>query len=242
MKQVEDLYTTIVRELEGAGRESAYPADANEPDPQYKSYGVRAEDKRNIFRANRKAIRNLEQNQQIHLAKLLIQSEFGEQQSIGLFILEPFASYFSPTRFGELDSLMRCLHGWSKVDSFTGSLLRDILFLYPDEFLNMVRIWNQDKSMWLRRASVVLFTRKVARSGEFNDFALEMCDNLIYDEEDLVRKGVGWSLKDLMYSDKERIIEYVHHLRKLGVSSVITLYAVKDLRGKERTDFYAMED
>ena len=241
MNQVIDLYNKIVRDLEVAGKASAYLADANEPDPQYNSYGVRADGKKKIISAHRKAIRNLGQSQQIQLAKILIQSRFGEQQSIGLVILVPFASYFSPPRFDELDSLIRCLHGWSKVDSFTGSLLCDVLFQFPDEFMNLVRTWNQDTNMWLRRTSVVLFTRKVAKSGEFNDFALEMCDNLIRDEENLVQKGVGWALKDLMHSDKERIIEYVHQLRKQGISSVITLYAIRGIKGKERADFFAHE-
>jgi len=200
---------------------------------------VRATGKKKIIKEYRKVIRGLEQSQQIQLAKELIESRFGEQQSIGLFILEPFASYFRPDRFSELDELIRCLHGWSKIDSFTGSLLRDVLFLYPDEFVNLVRSWNQDTDMWLRRASVVLFTRKVAKSGNFNDFALEMCDNLRYAEEELVQKGVGWALKDLMYSDKERIIDYVHELRKQGISSVVTLYAIKNLKGEERARFFS---
>ena len=86
----------------------------------------------------------------------------------------------------------------------------------------------------MRRASVVLFTRKVARSGKYNDVALAHCDNLKHDPEDMVRKGVGWSLKDLMRSDKKRVLDYVVSLRQQGVSSVITLYALRDIKGAER--------
>ena len=113
----------------------------------------------------------------------MLYSEYGEQQSIALFILEPFAGHFSPNKFDQLDKYVRCLHGWSKIDSYTGSLFRDVLFQYPDEFINLIRSWNQDEDIWLRRASVVLFTRKVAKSGLFNDVGLEFCDNLIFDPE-----------------------------------------------------------
>ena len=236
MIQAVDLYSQIVADLEMAGRESLYRADANEPDPRYKSYGVRAEGQKKIIRAHRKAIRTLNQSEQIALAKRLIQSRYGEQQRVGLFILEPLAAYFVPERFDELDGLVRCLHGWSKIDGFSGTLLRDILFQYPLEMAQWVRQWNQDSDMWLRRASVVLFTRQVARSGQFNDFALEMCHNLIHDPELLVQKGVGWALKDLMRSDKPRLIETVKSLRAQGVASVITLYAIKDLKAAERAD------
>lgn len=241
MSQVTDLHNLIMHDLETAGQSSPYSADANEPDPRYKSYGVRAPGKKKIFATHRRAIRALSLPHQIDLATLLIQSEFGEQQDIGLFILQKFPDYFSPDRFQELDNLVRCLHGWSKIDGFTGSLLRDVLFRHPYEFSKLVRAWNLHPDMWLRRASVVLFTRKVAQTGQFTDLALEMCHTLIYAEEDLVRKGVGWALKDLMRSDKERIKKYVHQLRKQGVSSVITLYAIKELKGQERADFFALE-
>jgi 3-methyladenine DNA glycosylase AlkD len=239
MNPIDPLYTQIVHDLEQAGQASLYTADANEPDPRYQSYGVRAAGKKKIFATHRAAIRALPQAEQIALATRLIQSRFGEQQSIGLSILEKFTSNFTPDRFSELDTLVRCLHGWSKVDSFTGSLLRDVLFQHPDEMKKLVRQWNSDDDMWLRRTSVVLFTRKVAQSGRYTDFALEMCSNLIGAAEDLVQKGVGWALKDLMRVDKVRMLDYVRALRQQGVSSTITLYAIKELKGEERAKFLA---
>ena len=241
MNKIDKLYKQIVQDLEEAGKNSPYAADANELDPRYKSYGVRAEGKRVIFRLHHSAIRKLELRQQFDLARRLIESRFGEQQSFGLQILEPYALHFTPDRFDELDAIARCLHGWSKVDAFTGSLLRDVWFQYPDPLKSWVEAWNQDLDMWLRRTSVVLFTRKVAKSGLFNDFALAMCNNLIDAEEDLVQKGVGWALKDLMHSDKARILRYVHQLRKQKISSTITLYAIRDLKGQERQDFLALK-
>lgn len=241
MTQLTTLHNLIVNDLQTAGKSSPYSADANEPDPCYRSYGVRAQGKKEIFATYRQSIRGLPVDQQIELATRLIHSKFGEQQSIGLLILEKFPHYFSPARFQELDVLVRSLHGWSKVDAFTGSLLRDILFQHPQEFLELVRTWNRSSDMWLRRTSVVLFTRKVAKSGQFTDFALEMCNTLLDAEEELVRKGVGWALKDLMRADRVRIKEYVHQLREQGVSSTITLYAIRDLKGQERADFFAAE-
>jgi 3-methyladenine DNA glycosylase AlkD len=236
MNDVNNIYNSIVSDLETAGQDSRYRADADEPDPRYKSYGVRAAARKEIIRIHRKGIRSLQRQEQLELAWKLIESEYGEQQSIALFILEAHAEYISPSKFGQLDKYVRYFHGWSKIDSYTGSLLRDVLFRHPDEFINLVAQWNQDEDLWLRRASVVLFTRKVAKSGKFNDVALKFCENLLHDPEVIVQKGVGWSLKDLMRSDKERIIDYVIDLRARGVSSVITLYAIKDIKGKERAE------
>jgi len=90
--------------------------------------------------------------------------------------------------------------------------------------------------MWKRRASVVTFTRKIGESGKFTEEALKLCDNLIWDKEDYVRKGVGWALKDNMRGNKQGVLDYIKSLRQKGVSSVITLYSIRDLKGKEREE------
>jgi 3-methyladenine DNA glycosylase AlkD len=110
------------------------------------------------------------------------------------------------------------------------------LLSYPKEVLKILRRWNTAESLWKRRASVVAFTRRVGASGKFTDEALSLCDNLVWDMEDYVRKGVGWALKDLMRGDKEKVLKYVKELRRKGVSAVITLYAIRDLEGKERKE------
>jgi len=104
--------------------------------------------------------------------------------------------------------------------------------------LDLLRKWNSSKSLWKRRASVVTFTRKIGISGDFTDEALELCDNLIWEKEDYVRKGVGWALKDNMRGAKKKVLEYVKSLRRQGISSVITLYAIRDLKGKEREEVF----
>ena len=237
MEPVDEVYAQIVETVEKAGEKSRYSADANEPDPRYKAYGVRSPEKKQIFKTFKTKIRKMTQSDQIDLAERLILSGYGEQQTLALFILQPLAPIFTPDTFDRLDRWVRHLHGWSKVDEFAGSFLRDVMLNHPSPFLTMVKSWNRDADMWLRRMSVVLFTRKVASSGQFTDFALKMCQNLIEAKEDLVQKGVGWALKDLMRADKERILKYVSQLREQKVSSTITLYAIRDLQGEERKAF-----
>jgi hypothetical protein len=121
-----------------------------------------------------------------------------------------------------------------RLHDFCWSILRVLLERHTDAMLELARRWNADPDPWLRRASVVLFTRKAGESGRFTDVALELCNNLAHDDHDMVRKGVGWALKDVMRADRQRVIEYVKSLRAAGVSSVITLYAVRDLDGPDR--------
>lgn len=150
-------------------------------------------------------------------------------------------SKLSPEEFHRLDSFADHLQGWGNTDSLCSGVTQHLLVQYPEATVSLLRRWNSSSNPMKRRASVVTFTRKIAESGNYTDLALELCENLIWDEEDLVRKGVGWALKDSMRADRSKIIEYVKELRRRGVSSVITLYAIRDLEGDERQEVLAMK-
>ncbi|MEM8781634.1 MAG: DNA alkylation repair protein [Planctomycetota bacterium] len=213
---------------------SLYAADANEPDPRYRGYGVRMPAMRALLKDYRKTFKALPRDRALELARALIDSGYGEQKTIALELLLPMDDYFTPERLDELEALFRKLYGWSKIDGFAGKLLQKVLMRHPRPVVERASGWSQDPDLWLRRASVVLYTRKVAESGRFHDAALANCERLKFDEEDMVRKGVGWCLKDLMRGDRERVIDYVSGLRRQGVSSVVTLYAIRDLKGDDR--------
>ncbi len=237
---VATLHRRIQSRLEEEGRDTPYAADANEPDPRYKGYGVRAPALRQLIKDHQQDFVGLPTSDKLDLATRLIDSGYGEQKSVALHILGLLHDHFTPDRFDELERFTRGLHGWSKIDEISGTLLKQLLERHQTEVLEMLSRWNKDDDMWLRRASVVVFTRKVAASGDYNDIALNHCENLVHDPNDMVRKGVGWCLKDLMRNDKKRVLDYVVQLRKRGVSSVITLYALKDIKGAERKRVLAL--
>lgn len=231
---IDKLHHIIASRLSALGESSPYAADANEPDPRYLGYGVRAPQMKRVIADLKTDFALLDVEQKIELAKRLICSGYGEQKTVALTLLERVPDYFTPERFGLLEQLIRGLHGWSKIDAYTGSLLRLVLQTHDAELINLLRSWNIDHDPWLRRASVVIFTRKVAKSGLYKDVALANCDSLINDPEHLVQTGVGWCLRDLMRWDKEEMLSYVVDLRNKGVSSTITLYALRDIKGEER--------
>ncbi|TVR56549.1 MAG: DNA alkylation repair protein [Spirochaetaceae bacterium] len=228
------IHSSLVAALTVEGERSPYAADANEPDPRYLSYGVRAPAVRAVWRSHRDRIGSLPPLDRLELATLLIESGYGEQQTLGSSILELMPEVFTAKNLGLIDGFVHCLRGWSKVDTFATGILRILLSFHPDEMIDMCRSWNVDPDPWPRRTSVVIFTREVAESGRFTDIALEMCAPLARDPHMHVRKGVGWTLKDLMRADRERLIEYVRALRANGESNDIVLYAIKELDERTR--------
>lgn len=200
----------------------------------HRSYGIRTPEFRELAKAYLTCFKSLSLKERLELAKMLFKSGFSEQAGIGNVILEKSIAMLTTSEFDFLDDVASCLNNWSSTDSFSIHTVQPLLRKYPREILGLLRKWNVSKSMWKQRASVVTFTRSVGASGEFTNEALELCDNLIWDEEDLVRKAVGWALKDSLRGARMRVLDYVKSLRQRGVSSVITLYAIRDLKERER--------
>ena len=130
---------------------------------------------------------------------------------------------------------------WSHVDHFCGGVLQPLLQKYRTETLAQLRVWNNSSQRFKRRASVVVFVRKIGESGQYTQEVLNLCENLIWDEEDIVRKGVGWALKDNLRSNPGRVLPFIKKLRRWGVSSTITLYAIRDLKGDQRQEVLAVK-
>ncbi len=200
------------------------------------SYGFSASDYVEVYHEFNPHFRNLSLGERIELARKLIKSENSTITHLGIHLLRISRQELGQAHFWIFDECLDNITEWGNTDLFCGDVMQPILGRMPDKVIRLLRRWNQSENKWKRRASVVTFTRKTAESGNFIDIALELCDNLVWDREDLVRKGVGWALKDNMRFDKKRVLEYVKNLRRKGVSSTVTLYAIRDLKGKERQE------
>ena len=241
---VERLYVDVVGELERR-------ADAKRAEKEmfwhkkvgdgFKCYGISAPEFMEIAKKFRHAFMELSFGDRVELARRFFRSRYGGQMSFGVALLKLNVKEMKPKYFWVLEEVGDCLNNWGAVDGFCIDVLHPLLMAYPDEVLKILRKWNKSESLWKRRASVVVFTRRIGASGKFTDEALALCDNLIWDKEDYVRKGVGWALKDTMRGDKKKVLEYVKGLRRKGASAVITLYAIRDLKGNERKEVLSIK-
>lgn len=235
MTRLDDLHHSIVRDLQ----QHADPEMAAYVRRWYKNedsvaYGVPTAAYTNILRAHKPTLMQLPLTQRLGLAKRLIQSGISEQASIANWILTLLVAELRPAHLKYLDQYVDHFRSWSTTDSFCIDVLQPLLWRYRQEVLTLLKMWNRSPNRWKRRASVVAFVRKAGASGEFTDDVLALCENLVEDQDDLVQKGVGWVLKDNMRGAKSKVLKYVKRLRHRGVSSTITLYAIRDVKGKER--------
>jgi 3-methyladenine DNA glycosylase AlkD len=149
--------------------------------------------------------------------------------------------YLDPDRFEYLDKLANHLNNWGTTDWFSLDVMQPLLVRHPEETLALLRKWNASDHMWKQRSSVVTFARKAGASGRYTDTVLELCENLVDSEKDLIRKAAGWALKDNLRGNRKKVLSYIKDLRRRGVSSVVTLYAIRDIKGDERRSILAIK-
>jgi len=236
---IERLRAEIVGELEKkadaerAEKEMYYHKKVGEG---FKCYGISSSEFAEIAKKYRQAFKTLGFGERVELARRFFRSGYAGQMSFGIALLKLNVKEMKPKDLGIPEEVADCLNNWGTTDGFCIEIMQPLLLAYPKEVLKLLREWNRSKSLWKRRASVVVFTRRIGMSGKFTDEALALCDNLIWDKEDYVRKGVGWALKDTMRGDKKKVLNRVKGLRRKGVSAVVTLYAIRDLNSKERKE------
>lgn len=229
-----ELHPRIVAALAGSADRAAAERDRTFHPDAAGSYGLRTPRLRAILRGFRAEVRALAPPHRFELAQALAASGIQEEAHAGVWVLGTMTGTLGAPDFDQLDRFMAQARGWATVDDFTYTITQPLLQRIPGETIELLREWNASPNPWKRRSSVVGFTRKIAESGRFVDLTLDLCEALVWDGDDLVRKGVGWALKDTLRADKPRVLAYVADLRRRGVSAVIALYAIRDLRGPER--------
>ncbi len=234
------LHKQFVVDLEkAAGRKPRVKRLVGHPVP-VEAYGLTARRTREVFGRRIGDVAALDLGARLVLAKLLLKSHIEEQGHLAMAVLRTSLHEITPNHFGQLDKLLDDFTSWSIVDDFAtgkGSITAYLLSRYPKETLRLHETWVTSPNMWKRRTSVVTFTRKTASDGGYVDETLRFCQALMHDPEDLVQKGVGWALKDTIRAGpaaKRRVLALVKRMRREGLPSTITLYALRDLKGAER--------
>ncbi len=237
-KLIADIHQAI---KDITGRHDPIPDRQFHKHNEYLSYGLKASEFRQLLKDFLPLFLKLSLQEKMDLATQFLQEPVGELGHVGLYITALSVKDLTPEHFAYLDGLPEHFRSWSHVDHLSLGVMQPLLWQYRKETLELLEEWSRSPIRWKRRASIVTFVRKAAKSGEFTDEVIHLCENLIGDEEDIVRKGVGWALKDNLRSAPDRILPYIKDLRRRGVSSTITLYAIRDLKGAKRLEILAVQ-
>jgi 3-methyladenine DNA glycosylase AlkD len=208
---------------------------------EYLSLGLKAADFHRLMKDFAPRFREITLSEALDQAEALLASPIIELGGAGITLLSLRVEELGPEYYARFERIAAGFRGWSYVDAFCFGILQPLLRSHRRETLELLERWSESPDRFKRRASVVAFTRKAAKSAAYTGEVLRLCEKLVWDRADTVRKGVGWALKDNLRSAPEQILPYIKDLRRRGVSSTITLYAIRDLKGGDRQDVLAVK-
>jgi len=237
-KLVVDIHIAV---RAATGRKKPEPDRRYHRHEEYITYGLKAAGYYDLLKKFHHRLLDLSLSERLDLAEKLLATNIGELGHFGIHAVAMSTGEMTPCDFEYIDRLIDYFHSWSHVDSLCGNVMTPMLCSFEDETIELFENWSRSPNRFRRRASVVTFTRNVAKSGDHADTVIRLCDNLIWDTEDIVRKGAGWALKDNLRAAPDTILPYIKKLRRMGVSSTITLYAIRGLKGQQRQDVLAVK-
>ncbi|MBE0635131.1 DNA alkylation repair protein [Candidatus Bipolaricaulota bacterium] len=236
-----DLATQIIKALEDLAQPDRMRSKSHPTSQDYWHMGIDTPIIRKLAKRLSKAFRLQSWDDQVAVIQHLLDYGSDEAAHLGVFLMAHAIDDVQAVDAPVFDAIVEAFRGWSVTDAFCIEVLQPLLLRFPAAILSLTAVWAQAENRWKRRASVVVFVRKIGASGRYTKQGLQACERLIADSDDLVRKGVGWALKDLMRGDHGTVLAYVEGLRARGVPSVITRYALRDIKGAERQQVLAIK-
>ncbi len=162
----------------------------------------------------------------------LLASHYHEFRFIALAILaEQYKRGNSASKAEIVSFYLRGLehvNNWDLVDASAPCILGEHLKSGGDELLDELAL---SPHLWTRRAAIVA-TLVISRAWN-TEPALRISTLLLSDKHDLIRKAVGWALREVGIVDRPALLRFLHtHYRELSRTTL--RYAIEHLTLQER--------
>ena len=162
----------------------------------------------------------------IQVTQQLIESQILDEASVGIKILRKMTRHLTPAHFDTVDTWVDLLTNWANTDGLSTWIIADIINKDPN-LTARLQEWTASENRWRRRAAAVSLV-PIARKGDMLDQVFGIADQLMTDGDDMVRKGVGWLLKEASKEHPQEIRDYLLKWRE-EASALILRYASEKL-------------
>jgi 3-methyladenine DNA glycosylase AlkD len=175
---------------------------------QVKYYGVKTDIVGKIAKKYWKQVEPLDKKEIFALCEELYRSDYTEEAFVVAFWLPKYIDYLKPPDLPVFKRwIEQYINNWAKCDGFCNHTIGDLIQKYP-ETINEIKTWAKSTNRWLKRAAAVSLIVP-AKKGCFLQDALEICEQLLTDNDDMVQKGYGWLLKEESRVHQKEVFDYV---------------------------------
>ena len=168
----------------------------------------------------------------------ILKSPIQEERLAGFLILVDRFYKFPEERkkiFDFYHSHLESANNWDLVDLSADKIMGEWLSDKRDR--NLLYKLSRSKNLWRRRAAMVA-THAFIKRGELDD-AFKIADALLEDGHDLIRKAVGWMLREAGKVDESLLENFIRS--KIKKMSRVTLrYAIERFPEPKRKRFLSL--
>jgi 3-methyladenine DNA glycosylase AlkD len=149
-----------------------------------------------------------------------------EEGSVVCYVYRRFAKVCDKREFAMFEQwLDRYVRNWGHCDGVSTWLIAASIANRPELLTRLAR-WTKSKNRWKRRGAAVSLIQE-AKQGRNTETIFQICDLLRDDTDDLVRKGVGWLLKETYPKKPREVLQFLGDWRASAPRLVLRLAAEK---------------
>jgi 3-methyladenine DNA glycosylase AlkD len=174
----------------------------------------------------------------VAVADNLFHGDILEEKVLAVLLLEPCVGDFTSAHFKLFEPWLDRVSTWADHDALVQYILGPMMVADPRR-LRRVFVWSRSRNRWRRRASAVALLRGT-NQGLFWDEVQQITQALLEDEDDMVRKGLAWLLRETARFDGARTIPLLMSIRNRAPRLVLRT-ACERLSPKDRALVLASE-
>src|SRR5579864_8290920 len=179
---------------------------------EIKSHGWYTGDLRRMARRFRREIRKEHGlDFLVDVADELFSGSVLEEKIAAVLLLETLAAEFGDREFKRFASWLKRISSWADHDALVHYLIAPMVVAKPSR-VRSVFLWAKSSDRWHRRAACVALIRG-ARAKMFFPEITRLSNSLLNDTDDMVRKGLGWLLREAAKYDPKRTVPLLMKIR-----------------------------
>lgn len=147
----------------------------------------------------------------LQVADQLFRGDVLEEKIFAVMLLEGMTGEFGSSQFKLFESWIDRVSSWADHDSLVHSLIGPMIAA-NDAYLPRPLRWAKQPSTWHQRAAAVSLIHSTRRHKNFEPIQ-RVTELLLASDDDMVRKGLGWLLREAAKANPKQTVAYLMTIR-----------------------------
>ena len=179
---------------------------------EVKSRGWRTAELRKVARRFRRTIVNeFGVDYLVKVADELFVGAVLEERAFAVLLLEGMTAQFGRDEFRLFESWLDRVTSWADHDALVHDLIGPMVAA-EDRYLSRLPVWAKKKTVWHRRAAAVSLIHSTRQHKNFGEIQ-GVTELLLGSDDDMVRKGLGWLLREAAKANPDETVAYLMTIR-----------------------------